>query len=163
MDISTLNECMYSSAPSKNCSESQGKNNPHCQNNTLGHIQLQQQTRVAGDRGGHFHDPYLAPPSAAGQLRFNVLAADPAGSQDQNQGCLQICGVLSFRWLKRIPGTLCPVVGKKTRDSLAGGWKKSPELSFLCLKRIPGTLFPVIEQITGTLFPEVEKNPRNSL
>ena len=68
MDISTLNECMYSSAPSKNCSESQGKNNPHCQNNTLGHIQLQQQTKVAGGRGGHFHDPYLAPPSAAGLL-----------------------------------------------------------------------------------------------
>ena len=91
MDISTLNECMYSSAPSKNCSESQGKNNPHCQNNTLGHIQLQQQTKVAGGRGGHFLDPYLAPPSAAGLLDppdIRVWARAPF----INRGRFRICG-----------------------------------------------------------------------
>ena len=74
MDISTLSECMYSSAPSKNCSESGGRKSPHCQNNTLGHIQILQQTKVAGGRGGHFLDPYLAPPSAADLLDLPDIA-----------------------------------------------------------------------------------------
>ena len=91
MDISTLNECMYSSAPSKNCSESGGRKSPHCQNNTLGHIQIQQQTKVAGGRGAHFLDPYLAPPSAAGLLdpsEIRVWARAPF----INLGRVRICG-----------------------------------------------------------------------
>ena len=91
MDISKLTECMYSSAPNKICSESGGEKSRHCQNNTLGHIQIQQPTKVAGGRGEHFLDPYLAPPSAAGLL-------DPpdirvwARAQFINQARFRICG-----------------------------------------------------------------------